>query len=843
MDSKNKIDYYTSIIEANRNDAEAYKNRGNAFYELLEYEEAISDYAKAIELNPNYAAAYINRGAAYYELLEYEKAISDYTKAIELNHDFAKAYSNRGCPYYELLDYERAISDFTKAIELNPIDADAYINRGIAFAELLDYKKAIGDFTKAIVLNPKDAVAYYNRGNAYAELLDYKKAIGDFAKAIDLNPDYAAAYNNRGIVYRKFQKYEVAISDYAKAIELNPINADAYINRGIAYYELQKYEEAISDCTKAIELNPIDADAYNNRGIAYTELLDYKKAIGDFTKAIELNPDYAAAHNNRGSAYYELQDYERAISDYTKAIELDSQLAAPWFAVARISIKKGNYREAQPCLLRFYHLAKAGEFFKVADVFLAYFSEHPAPIFIYRVFEENPVLYTMLSLKEQIDTVYNEVTEILLAIEYIKSSECTFDNIEKYKLEGVITYYAGDPIISKKLFDKIDDIEESDLMGQFYLIMSQIGYNDDYSGELETALKQAEGVVNGNKDNIQLYYAGHLYYLAGKHDSALRCFELSKEFLPSKYMEWLMLYKLDRHDEKDKLIKEIIEIEESNKEKGHVGFSSDEVYEINLLNKNWNETIKLNAHISELFETKQIIFDWLEEIKQSDIDTYKKAISVFTQTTEQEKRAFIIWKTAQESAAKLNDFRDSLSVNGIQEICNDLTEKFGDDFSRLNKIQVSANNLEDELALYMESKTINKNDIKNYLLLISCFFHKNRLTQQQLIFLTLFVVVKEKFDGKINLHIFQNIFEHSIPEAIYYTAHAAGLIPPYLSPEERVVLHGVAYQVIKNFLKQKLPIKQEETGRLFYHDFKSSFLEYISELESQEVEDFFGGLK
>ena len=39
---------------SNPNDAEAYYNRGNAYSDLKNYSQAISDYNQAIKLNPNH---------------------------------------------------------------------------------------------------------------------------------------------------------------------------------------------------------------------------------------------------------------------------------------------------------------------------------------------------------------------------------------------------------------------------------------------------------------------------------------------------------------------------------------------------------------------------------------------------------------------------------------------------------------------------------------------------------------------------------------------------------------------------------------------------------------------
>jgi len=103
-------------------DAEAYFNRGLAYDDKGQYDQAISDYSKAIEINPGLAEAYINRGNAYSKKGQYDKAISDYSKAIEINPKYADAYINRGLAHNSLGNYNSACDDWLKACKLGNCD-------------------------------------------------------------------------------------------------------------------------------------------------------------------------------------------------------------------------------------------------------------------------------------------------------------------------------------------------------------------------------------------------------------------------------------------------------------------------------------------------------------------------------------------------------------------------------------------------------------------------------------------------------------------------------------------------------------------------------------------------
>lgn len=95
------------------------------------------------------AISYYNRGTAYYENGEYDQAILCFDKAIKINTRFAEAYCNRGTAYKNKGEYDRAISDYNKALEINPSFAVAYCNRAVVFHSQGKFDKAWEDVHKA----------------------------------------------------------------------------------------------------------------------------------------------------------------------------------------------------------------------------------------------------------------------------------------------------------------------------------------------------------------------------------------------------------------------------------------------------------------------------------------------------------------------------------------------------------------------------------------------------------------------------------------------------------------------------------------------------------------------
>lgn len=115
------------------NSPEFHVKRGEDLSAKREYDRAILEYTAAIQLKPDYAEAYNDRGFAYYLKGNGQQAIADFTTAIELRPNYPKAYNSRGVAYMSHgYGATKSVPDFDRAIALKPDFRYAYINRANA---------------------------------------------------------------------------------------------------------------------------------------------------------------------------------------------------------------------------------------------------------------------------------------------------------------------------------------------------------------------------------------------------------------------------------------------------------------------------------------------------------------------------------------------------------------------------------------------------------------------------------------------------------------------------------------------------------------------------------------
>ncbi|MFP4393981.1 MAG: tetratricopeptide repeat protein [Anaerolineales bacterium] len=275
-------------------DAEIYRERGNAHFMKRAYKQAIEAYNRALAINPQDAVAYNNRGLSYAQLKGLDRAIADYTRAIEIHPRYASAYKNRAWVHARQRNYTQALADYSRALEINPQDAKAYNDRGNIHIQLEAYDEAIVDYSEAIRCNAQYAVAYLNRGQAYMHRSAYEKAITDFDQVLALpqNKADAVAYHFRGRAYAQLGQPEQALADYEQALDQRPAYAPLHSDRGLAYVQLEQYDAALDAYRTAIEHNPQFAPAYYNAACAAALKEDVSAACDWLQRAIDQHPKY-----------------------------------------------------------------------------------------------------------------------------------------------------------------------------------------------------------------------------------------------------------------------------------------------------------------------------------------------------------------------------------------------------------------------------------------------------------------------------------------------------------------------------------------------------------------------
>jgi len=121
--------------------AQKFKNEGNALVKEKKFKEAVEKYTQAINCQES-AIFYCNRAAAYTSLENYEEALQDCKKAISFDPDYSKAYSRMGLIYSKIDLFAESENCYEKALKLEPENDSYKKNLEIVREKLKDQKSA-----------------------------------------------------------------------------------------------------------------------------------------------------------------------------------------------------------------------------------------------------------------------------------------------------------------------------------------------------------------------------------------------------------------------------------------------------------------------------------------------------------------------------------------------------------------------------------------------------------------------------------------------------------------------------------------------------------------------------
>lgn len=161
-EAQQKIDKITHKIKANPNNAKLYSSRGDLYFLLHDFDNAVEDYTHAIKLDDSLDTAWFGRGMARGRQGFIKEGIADLTVYLKRHPNDSRAHTKRGVRYLWLGEKENARHDLQTAIKLNPDNAEAHDDLGVILAQTGDYKKAIHHFQTTVRLDPSYQKGHHN---------------------------------------------------------------------------------------------------------------------------------------------------------------------------------------------------------------------------------------------------------------------------------------------------------------------------------------------------------------------------------------------------------------------------------------------------------------------------------------------------------------------------------------------------------------------------------------------------------------------------------------------------------------------------------------------------------
>ncbi len=165
---------------------EAYFQRGNAYFEMAQYPEALEDYKSAEKLGEKSVDLLMAQANTYFRLRQFDHALMFVKEMLDIQPDFARAYELTGKICMERGEFPDAIEAFEKNAALKPNDFSSFNLLAEAFLNNQDYESALANVRKAIALYPSEPVAHKLSGLIYMRQGEPDKACNSLFKAMML---------------------------------------------------------------------------------------------------------------------------------------------------------------------------------------------------------------------------------------------------------------------------------------------------------------------------------------------------------------------------------------------------------------------------------------------------------------------------------------------------------------------------------------------------------------------------------------------------------------------------------------------------------------------------------
>ena len=258
---------------------------------------AIDAFQKAIAVGGDQAEFYKDLGNAYGDDKNWELSLKCFQNALRLSPGYLNAWYDMGCVMQSGGFIQDAVNCYHSVLRHDPSHSDALNNLGIIrqAAGRIDEAKAC--YQRAIKSNPENYVANNNLGNILRQQGNAIQALSCFERAITANPQNADGYSNKGFCLWDLGRYPESLDSFEQAHRLAPESNAILIDFANALLAQGRPRRALACYEIVLARNPQMKQAIMNAGLCYEEIGKLSSAIACYRKALNVDGNYAKAQS------------------------------------------------------------------------------------------------------------------------------------------------------------------------------------------------------------------------------------------------------------------------------------------------------------------------------------------------------------------------------------------------------------------------------------------------------------------------------------------------------------------------------------------------------------------
>ena len=225
---------------------EAYFWRGESYYRLNDYRQAISDYRTYLNNTrqrntDTYALAHYSLGYSYFKEKDYPEALSRFRQYTDLESNrqsasYADAFNRIGDCLFHNRQFAQAEEQYSKAAQILPSAGDyALYQKGFVMGLQKDYQGKISMMDRLISEYPSSSYvddALFEKGRAYVLLDNNTAAARSFEQLIKQYPESALSRKagiQLGLIYFNDERMDQAAAAYKAVIDAYPGSDEAKV--------------------------------------------------------------------------------------------------------------------------------------------------------------------------------------------------------------------------------------------------------------------------------------------------------------------------------------------------------------------------------------------------------------------------------------------------------------------------------------------------------------------------------------------------------------------------------------------------------------------------------------